>query len=189
MYQGRQTMNEKISKSLKITLLPAPVEYKPVIENLARFYVYDLSRYSDNEPDWEFPEDGLYAADDVYFNFASFWCEPGSYPFIIRVQDELTGFVLVNKKGSMPDVDWYMSQFYVVARFQGKGVGREIARRIFDQFPGVWEVSQLPNNKPSIAFWRAVINEYTQGTYTEVRKTLPNPKPHEAIIQTFKNII
>lgn len=173
---------------MKVELIAATVESKPVIINLARFYAYELSKYcGDNAPGSEFPEDGLYVAHEVYFNFDSYWKKPGYFPFIVRVNNELAGFVLVDKKGSTPDVDWYMAEFFIVAKFQGMGVGRNIATQIFDKFPGVWEVMQMPENIPAIKFWEVVVGDYTKQHYDVCLKMIPDPEPHDMMVLKFQS--
>ena len=176
-------MSHDILEPCKIKLIPAEIELKPVIKNLARFYVYELSRYSGED----IPEDGLFEAFDSCFNFDSYWSSSEHHPFIIRVNDKLAGFVLINKKGSQLDVDWHLAEFYIVASFQNKGIGRQIAVQLLNLFPGRWEVAQMPKNLPAINFWRSVIQQFTNGDYIEQRQQIHSPEPHEMIIQTFQS--
>src|SRR5437762_2269909 len=98
-----------VNSNLKIALIPASAQLQPVIKNLARFYVYELSKYDDNQSRSRIPEDGLYEAYELYFHFDNYWGKPGYYPFIIRVQDELAGFVLINKNAAFVKI--YISAF------------------------------------------------------------------------------
>ena len=50
-------------------------------------------------------------------------------------------------------------------KYRHKGVGRTASMKIFDMFPGGWEISQWTNNLPAQNFWRKVIAEYTNGKY------------------------
>jgi predicted acetyltransferase len=63
---------------------------------MARFYVYDMSEYLGNEEGWEIPEDGLYECID----FKKYWEDESSFSFIIRYENELIDFAIVDKKGS-----------------------------------------------------------------------------------------
>lgn len=143
---------------MKIYIVPATTEQMPVIQNMARFYAYDLSKSCGFYQlfDWSFSENGLYEALDV----SKYW-QPNCFPFIIRVDSELAGFALINKIGSAPDVDWNMGEFYIVGKFQGKGIGRQVAFELFNKFPGQWEVMQIPPNLPAIKFWKKIIAEYS----------------------------
>jgi predicted acetyltransferase len=170
----------------KIELLHAPTSLMPVIQNMARFYAYDLSKSCghDGLHDWSFPENGLYEAID----FSKYWL-PGCQPFIIRVNEELAGFALINKKGSSEDVDWNMGEFFIVGKFQGMGLGRRIAVELFEKFPGTWEVMQMLCNTPAIHFWEKIISDYTKGNFTQFKKLFPEPEPHDNLILRFRNRI
>ncbi|HBI21047.1 MAG TPA: GNAT family N-acetyltransferase [Legionella sp.] len=176
-------MLESAVDPCKVKLIPASIQSKSVIKNLARFYVYELSRYNGED----IPENGLFKAHDACFNYDSYWREAGHYPFIIRVDDHLAGFVLVNQKGSRSEVDWHLAEFFILAGFQNKGVGRHVVGLLLNRFSGLWEVAQMPNNLPAIHFWRSVIQQFTSGQYTETQQQVHNPHPHEMIIQRFRS--
>jgi predicted acetyltransferase len=167
---------------MKITLSKASKEDKETIQNLGRFYVYEMSRYCGFEPGWETPSNGLFECCDL-----SPYCEqPDHYAFLIKVDGELAGFALLNKKGSTPDVDWNVGEFFVISKFQGKGVGRYVVELLFKQFPGIWETSQMPKNKAAIDFWENVVKMYTKGRFEKTDQIIAHPKPHTMIILTFK---
>ena len=50
-------------------------------------------------------------------------------------------------------------------KYTTKAVGKTAAMRIFDMFPGGWEISQWTNNFPAQNFWNKVVAEYTSGKY------------------------
>jgi predicted acetyltransferase len=64
-----------------------------------------------------------------------------------------------------------ISEFFVMRKYRGQGVGDEMARQVFDMFPGRWELQVTPNNTRALHFWRRVVNEYTRGRYREVYLT------------------
>lgn len=169
---------------MKIDLLPATPEQMPVVQNMARFYAYDLSKSCGFYKlfDWSFPETGLYECRDL----SRYW-NPNCYPFIVRADGELAGFAIVDKTGSTEDVDWNMVEFFIVGKFQGKGIGHKVAIQIFKQFQGVWEVMQMPDNTPAIKFWKKVVSEYTDDNFSEFRKSFPDPEPHENIVLKFRS--
>jgi predicted acetyltransferase len=171
------------TKKFEILLVPALKEDHATIQNLGRFYVYDMSRYCGFLKGWETPSNGLYECTDL----SRYWDEPNRYPFLIKVRDELAGFVLVNKVGSIPEVDWCIGEFFLVSKFQGKGIGREVAKMVFDQFPGVWEVMQIPENAGAVAFWEKVVNQYAKGCFQRELKTIQEPQPHPMIVMKFNS--
>lgn len=167
---------------MKINIAPATTEQMSVIQNMARFYAYDLSKSCGFYElfDWSFPENGLYEARD----FSKYW-QPNCYPFIIRMDGELAGFALINKIGSAPEVDWNMGEFFIVGKFQGKGIGRQVAFELFNMFPGKWEVMQMPPNLPAIKFWKKVVAEYTSDQFIETTITIREPEPHNSNVLRF----
>lgn len=172
---------ENTSKKIKITLCKATKEDKDIIQNLGRFYVYEMSRYCGFLPTWEIPSNGLFECIDL-----SSYCEkPDRHAFLVKVDNELAGFVLINKIGSTPDVDWNIGEFFIVSKFQGKGVGRHVAEQVFNQFPGIWETSQIPENEAAIKFWDKIVSQYSHGRFEKTLKTIPKPKQHPMIVLKF----
>ena len=168
---------------MNIEIDEAPLDMMPVIQNMARFYAYDLSKSCGFYDlfDWSFPENGLYESIDL----SRYW-QTDHFPFIIRIDGELAGFALIYKIGTTPDVDWNMGQFFIVGKYQGKGIGHQVAVEIFNQLHGVWEVMQMPDNIPAIAFWKKVITDFTDSKFSEERKAIQEPKPHENIVLRFE---
>lgn len=152
----------------KIKLIPATLEDYPIIQNMARFYVYDMAEYMGKEAGWEMPEDGLYACLD----FKKYWQDKNAFPFLIRYGDELAGFVIVDKKGSSTSIDFNMAQFFIVRKFKNKGIGQHVAHRCFKQFAGIWEVMVIPGNEGAYRFWRATIKKYTHNNFTEYTRAI-----------------
>ncbi|MCK5842754.1 MAG: GNAT family N-acetyltransferase, partial [Candidatus Sabulitectum sp.] len=48
------------------------------------------------------------------------------------------------------------------------GVGEAAARKVFDLYPGKWEIVQHPENKPSMDFWEKIVSEITRGQYRKL---------------------
>lgn len=109
------------------------------------------------------------------------------YGFLVKVDGELAGFALINKVGSTPDVDWNLGEFFIVSKFQGKGVGSYVAELIFNQFPGIWETRQFPENKAALDFWEKVVNKYSNGKFEKTQKIIPGPNPHPRIVLKFNS--
>jgi predicted acetyltransferase len=169
---------------MEVILQKVKESEKNIVQNLAAFYTYDMSRYCGNLPGWETPNDGTFSC----FDLSKYWTELNRYPYFIKVDNELAGFALIHKVGTAKDIDWTVGEFFVVAKFQGKGVGREVARKLFTQFPGKWEVMQIPENTAAIHFWEKVISEYTKGDYSKSNKIVQEPKPHPMVVMTFLSI-
>lgn len=149
---------------LKPKLIKATLLDYPTIQNMARFYVYEMSRFCG----WTCPEDGLYES----FDFKCYFEEKDRHAFLLKVGDELAGFALTHKKDTTPESPWNMGEFFILAKFQGQSIGQQVTCLVWDQFPGVWEVSVIPENKGPLIFWRKTISQYTNGHFVEKVKTV-----------------
>ena len=153
----------------KIVLTTATIDDYPTIQNLARFYVYDMSRSCGfTSSDWACPADGLYES----FDFRIYFEDPTREAFVVKVDDELAGFILLNKLGTEPTTDWNIGEFFILARFQGKGVGAFAAHQLWNKYPGIWEIRVIPENTPALGFWRKAVMSFTGGNYQEQLKEL-----------------
>lgn len=98
----------------EVDLIPATFKDYPIIQNMARFYVYDLSRECGFiSKVWALPTDGLYES----FDFKDYFEDSSRKAFLIKVKDELAGFVLLNKAITSFRVGWNMAEFFILARF------------------------------------------------------------------------
>lgn len=145
---------------------PATITDYPLIQHMWLFYIYDMSRECGFIKGWECPTNPSFMADDI----TSYFKNPDRRAYLIKVDDEPAGFVLLNQAGTLPNTQWNMGEFFILAKFQDKGIGTEIAHQLWNMHPGRWEVSVIPENKSALAFWRKVISKFTSSRYIEVIK-------------------
>lgn len=136
------------------------IEKKPVLRNLLELYKYDFSEF-DGE---DINDSGLYGC--KYLDY--YWTENGRYTFIIRIDNKIAEFILIRSKIKAEETIYFMSEFFILKKYRGNGIGRKAEFIVFDRFPGIWVVGQIPNNIPAQKFWTKVINEYTGGNFEEV---------------------
>ena len=144
---------------MEISIEPILIEQKSVFIQMMELYSYDFSEFSDDDIN----EYGYFG----YSRIDDYWNEEGRYPFFIRVNGKLAGLVLVRsccEYNVLPNPH-NIAEFFVMKKYRCKGVGKAAAMKIFDMFPGSWEVSKWANNIPAQSFWKQVINEYTSGKY------------------------
>ncbi len=115
-----------------------------------------------------------------------YWSEDDRWAFLVRVDGELAGFVLVGPDGTQRDTQYDIGEFFILRKFRGQGVGQRVAFDIFDRFRGRWEVRQVVQNKPATAFWRKVVDRYTGGNYHELPEPVQNAE-WTNVVQTFDN--
>lgn len=165
------------------TLVAATISDYRVIQNMARFYVYDLSRECGFiSKEWALPADGLYES----FDLKSYFEEQDKKAFLIKVDDELAGFVLLDKDTILPHTKWNMGEFFILAKFQGKGIGRQVAYQIWNKYPDIWEVRVIPENSRGLSFWRKAILNFTDNNYLEELKDIDyDPDQPKRVIFSF----
>jgi predicted acetyltransferase len=141
-------------------LLYASPYYKYVIKNLMQFYIYDFSPYVD----YDVEEDGMFKE---YPDLEDYWIDKDNkFPYIIKKDGKYIGFVLVNMVRSENNY-FSIAEFFIMKKYRRAGIGKAVAKQIFDLHKGQWEVHQRENNRPAREFWNKVINEYTNGQFTE----------------------
>lgn len=157
-----EILNNKINFN-EIKLIPATLEEYPVIQNMGRFYHYDMSEYLGKEAGWEIPQNGLYEC----INLRKYWEDKNSFCFLVHYRNEIAGFIIIDKKGSSPEIDFNMAQFFILRKFKNKGIGRYVAQECFKKFSGIWEVMVMPGNEGAYRFWRSIIKNYTNNNFKE----------------------
>lgn len=163
------SVNASTPVSIMPNIIPATLIDYPTIQNMARFYVYEMSRYCGlTSTDWACPEDGLYES----FDFKSYFIDPTREAFLIKVDKELAGFCLLNKAGVSQDTTWNMGEFFILARFQRRSFGSLVTHQIFKSHPGQWEVRIIPENQAALRFWRKTVGNFTNGNYIEEIKMI-----------------
>ena len=170
--------------SKNITIIPAVIADYPTIQNMARFYVYDRTVYMG----WECPEDGMFECID----FKHYFEDSDKKAFLVKIENELAGFVLLDQEGLIETVDWNIGEFFILAKFQGKDIALKVIESIFKMHPGKWCVAVMPENIKALKFWRKAIilasgNKFTEIFKTEKElKTVKNPDPYAMNIFSFK---
>lgn len=137
-----------------VEVVPATPEQEPVLANLLQLYAYDFSEFLNLtiEPDGRFHYPWL----------PLYWQEETRFPFLVKVDGYLAGFVLVSK-GSLISGDpeiWDMAEFFIMRRYRRRGIGGVIAHEVWRRFPGKWEVRVLESNVAALPFWVATVNAF-----------------------------
>jgi predicted acetyltransferase len=141
-------------------LLYASPDYKYVIRNLMQFYIYDFSPYVN----YDVEEDGMFKE---YPGLENYWMDKDNkFPYIIKKDGNYIGFVLVKTLQSENNY-FSIAEFFIMKKYRRAGIGKAAAKQVFDLHRGRWEVHQRENNQLAQAFWNNVINEYTNGQFSE----------------------
>ncbi|WP_316568666.1 GNAT family N-acetyltransferase [Neobacillus sp. YIM B06451] len=156
-----------------INLVRVKKEEEETLHHLMQFYIYEFAAL---KPEIKLEQDGTYKR----FDLTSYWVEPNRHPFFIKLDDELIGFALV-ATGNEENPN-SIEEFQVIRKYNGFGYGRQAALKLFSMFPGRWRITQIEANDPAKAFWRKVIGQYTNGSYSETTDA------NRRTIQEFKNV-
>ena len=144
--------------SAMVQITPATLEQQPVLSNLYQLYIHDFTDFLEQP----LRKDGRFDYDPL----SAYWAEPDRFPFFVWVGEQLSGFALI-KKGShfsgRADV-WDMADFFVVRGVRRKGVGCSVAKLIWQQFAGQWEIRVITTNVPAQHFWARAISQFTGKT-------------------------
>ncbi len=161
------------------SLQTIPLDHYDLLQNMARFYVYDMSRACGHLPNWELPKSGLFEC----YNLKNYIIDEDRRAYFVMVDQEIAGFLMINKIVSTPDTDWNMGEFFVLAKFQGQGIGTQILPLVFKDLPGIWEIGIMPENKPGFQFWSGLLKKLSQqkiirSDYTLTPTEILEPEPH-----------
>ena len=164
---------------MKIEVSPAP-DGVAIVRNLFALYAHDMSAFV-----------GLDVGDDGAFaipaSVASYWSGPDAserFPFLVRADGKLAGFALVRRIVVNPDT-YDMGEFFVLRKYRRSGIGRFVARTLFDRFAGAWEMRELPSNAATQTFWRRIIGDYTREAFTEGQEFFA-AHGREFVVQRFR---
>jgi predicted acetyltransferase len=137
-----------------IEVVPAAPEQAPILANLLELYAHDFSEFHDVAlgPDGRFG----------YQSLPLYWTEPGRYPFLVRVDVNLAGFVLVKRGSDFSGnkTAWDMAEFFVIRGYRRRGIGIQVAHEVWKRFPGAWEVRVMESNIPAYHFWASAISTF-----------------------------
>lgn len=125
-------------------------DQEPILANLLELYAHDFSEFHP----LQIGEDGRFG----YPPLPLYWSEPGRYPFLVRMDGDLAGLVLV-KRGN--ETVWDMAEFFIVRGCRRRGIGTRVAHQVFRLFPGLWEVRVMQTNASAQRFWAAAISSFT----------------------------
>jgi predicted acetyltransferase len=172
-YRSLARMTGATPESEEVTLSLTGPSDEPVLSNLLELYLHDLSEL--------FPIEVGANARFGYYPLAPYWQEPERRSaYLIRAGSRLAGFALVRRGSPLTDDpnDLDVVEFFVLRRHRRAGVGRRAAFLLWNKMPGHWIVRVAGNNHRGLAFWRAIIRDYTRSALSERVMQLPERAWH-----------
>ena len=159
---------------MEIEIKLAKYDEKPLLKKMLELHLYDMSVFDDYDLS-KFGEYG-YRYLDLY------WTETERFPFILRVNQKLAGFALINKIAHVGRVDRAVAEFFILKKYRRRGIGKKFAFEIFQQFSGRWEVCTSANNIVAKKFWQNTIEQFSSDNIEKVKDRIDDRK---VIIWTF----
>lgn len=158
---------------MKIEVILASKENEKIIKNMYPLYLHDLSEHYEEYPN----EYGIYEEEPIktleeQYDVQNIWFEKPEalYPNIIMVDEKPAGFILISKAPYAPKTtDYYLSEFFLLRPYRGRGIAEKAANEIFKRYIGRWELytNHVEKNIAGQKFWRKTISNYTNDEYEE----------------------
>lgn len=137
-----------------------PHDHRALVQ-LMQFFLYEMSDINAQDV-------------DRYGRFGTSSLQPyfllhTTAAFLIIVDGRIGGFVLVGTHSLLePHFRGHSClAFFVMKRYRRCGVGRAAATQLFTMLPGQWEIATFATHTVGHAFWRSVLDSYTNGAYKE----------------------
>ena len=167
-----------MTEAPEVQVVPALASQQAILRHLIDLYAYDFSALL-----------GLDVGEDGRFPFrelAPFWTDDWRHAFFVRVAGKLAGFALVEDRSRLDGTTGVhdMAEFFILRKYRRQGVGAQAARRLFQRFPGRWQVRQRAQNPDATAFWRRVIDRHTGGNFEDA---LWNDATWQGPVQIFRS--
>ena len=162
---GNGRMGEPETALIQLEVVPATADEEPVLANLLELYAHDFSEFFD----LKIGVDGTFG----YEPLPLYWSESDRFPFLVRANGDLAGFVLVQQGSQVSGAGeiWDVAEFFVLRGYRRHGVGSRVAHEVWRMFTGRWEVRVAEKNLAAWAFWRHAVTEFTgvraESTLTE----------------------
>jgi predicted acetyltransferase len=137
---------------MTVRLVPASSDHQCWIRAELQSYLAELSRFASIEKNAE----GQY--DYPYLDH--YWREPDRHPFVIHLDNEAVGFLLVREDLDPTDGRSLteIAELYILPAFRQRSVASSAIKEVVSYFPGKWRAAVLPNNDVAYAFWRQLIS-------------------------------
>ncbi len=155
-----------------VRLVRVDAAHIPVLSNLVQLYLHDFSIYLCDEASGQLDEAGRFdpGFDEERYTAAHETGRPRFWGYLARVANRWAGFALVSDrvdKAHHAGPGCNMDEFFVLRCWRRQGVGRAMARQVFERHPGYWQITEIGPNTLAQAFWQAVVREHTGGRARE----------------------
>lgn len=136
------------------------VEDKDILYRLLQYSLFEESLTDQNEMNNE--------AIFEYKYFDSYFKDNNREAYIIKEQEtnKILGFAMVNQYMQKSKDGHSIAEFMIVPKYRRLKIGKRVAIELFNMHKGNWEVKPSYGSVVALAFWKSVIDEYTQNDNT-----------------------
>lgn len=131
-----------------------------ILRNLFELYLHDMAEW--------FEFDATIEGNYAFSTQQEIW-DKGIEVYFVYCGEIPVAFGLVGLADDYADSPGIrdMDEFFVVRHHRRSGLGRELAKFLWRQYPGPWLVRVYQRNLPAVPFWRSSIAAHTDGRYDE----------------------
>ena len=160
---------------MTVKLVPASSDRRCWIRAELQSYLGELSQFAAIEKNTE----GQY--DYPYLDY--YWREPDRHPFIIYLDNEAVGFLLVREDLDPADGTALteIAELYILPAFRQRSVASSAIKELFGYFPGNWRAAVFPTNDVAYSFWTQLISALDP----EFTVALPASPNNQQIVFSF----
>lgn len=174
---------EEVKSNLEV--VEVKKEESQTLMNLMEKYLSEFAKWEKIDV----KDDGLFGYEwlDSYFK------EENRWPYFVKIDGKLAGFVLVCDYPEVPEesTDFTLSEFFIMPKYRNIGYGHQAFLKVMDKHHGKWQLKLHPKNEASVLFWNQVIDEYTSGRFRLVEaypnKEVNYPDGTPADVYFFEN--
>ena len=136
------------------------IEDKDILYRLLQYSLFEESLTDQNEMNNE--------AIFEYKWFDSYFQDNNREAYIIKEQNtnKILGFAMVNQYMQKSKDGHSIAEFMIVPKYRRLKIGKRVAIELFNMHKGNWEVKPSYGSVVALAFWKSVIDEYTQNDNT-----------------------
>ncbi|QYK53402.1 MAG: hypothetical protein KF824_00590 [Fimbriimonadaceae bacterium] len=146
---------------MPLSLHAVKQEEVATLSNLLQFFLHETSRYTPRT----ILDDGRYDTTLWTEGVASGTVQAS----LIKVKGKLAGFAIIQPHFQNDRiVARSLSELFIIEGYRGFGIGEEIARMIFDENHGLWQIQVDPENSQAQKFWATVLYRYTADDFRKI---------------------
>lgn len=119
---------------------------KDVLYNIFQKYLYEMTKYYDDELDdmWNYS----------YKYFDDYFIEPTRKALFIKWEGKIVGFMMINNHSYIDQKpDYVIAEFSIFPNYRKKGIAQEAISIAFSQYHGKWELKFSLKNKSALNLW------------------------------------